>query len=341
MPTYLITLATGQQARHTISALLSADPSAKIHAVVRNPTNPAALSLAAAGAKLFTGNLDDTAVFREAAQGCTGVFLNLLPVTNDSSNPHAQTVNTDSERERATNILRACREAGVKFVVASTAVYVDDRSKWDVEGVRGMGLGMYEYYASKAGMEEAVKNAGLEGGWMILRPGWLMSNYLMPAAEYVYPELKDRGEVVHSYEEGMGFVHTDERDVGRYAAMALLEPERFRGREIDLGGEWLGIEEAVGAMGRVAGREVRVRKRTEEEEKGAFEGGRVAYPFEVWANWMGDRVHEEEGEGEGGKKGRAGDRARREAEGLGIRLTGLEEYLKREREVLMNSLPAE
>ncbi|PGH00806.1 hypothetical protein GX51_05583 [Blastomyces parvus] len=332
MPTYLLTLATGQQARLTAKHLLAAG--ATVHAVVRDPTSQPARDLASAGVKLFKGNLDEPDVFRKAAEGCTGVFLNLVPASSpsppastpaDPANASASIV--DSERQRAASILAACRDAGVKYVVASTAIYTGDRHLWDTPEAAAIG---YHYSRSKAGMEEAVRSAGLSGGWTILRPGWMMSNYLVPASVFVYPELPVDGLLKHSYESGAGFEHVDEEDVGKYAAAALLEPERFTGREITLASGWLSIEDLAAAMRRASGREVTVSKRTEAEEKAAVSKGNPSIEFELWASLVGDKVHEASWKAEGSKL---------PAEEFGIPLTGFEEYLQREKDALLRSLP--
>ncbi|EGE77690.1 hypothetical protein RJZ56_001525 [Blastomyces dermatitidis] len=334
MPTYLLTLATGQQARLTAKHLLAAG--ATVHAVVRDPTSQAARNLASAGVKLFKGNLDEPDVFRKAAEGCTGVFLNLVPAspptpsatsTSDPANTNPSASIVDSERQRAASILAACHDAGVKYVVASTAIYTGDRHLWDTPEAEAIG---YHYSRSKAGIEDAVRSSGLSGGWTILRPGWIMSNYLVPVSPFVYPELPVEGLLKHSYESGAGFEHVDEEDVGKYAAAALLEPERFVGREITLASGWLSVEDVAAEMSRVSGREVKVSKRTAEEQKEAVRKGNLALEFELWASLVGDKVHEARWKAKGSKP---------PEEEFGIPLTGFEEYLQREKEVLLRSLP--
>ncbi|OJD27830.1 hypothetical protein ACJ73_00780 [Blastomyces percursus] len=330
MPTYLLTLATGQQARLTAKHLLAAG--ATVHAVVRDPTSQPARDLASAGVKLFKGNLDEPDVFRKAAEGCTGVFLNVVPAsppssTSDPASTSASASIIDSERQRSASILAACRAAGVKYVVASTAIYTGDRHLWDTPEAEAIG---YHFSRSKAGMEEAVRSAGLSGGWTILRPGWIMSNYLVPSSPVVYPELPVEGWLKHSYESGAGFEHVDEEDVGKYAAAALLEPEKFVGREITLASGWLSVEDVAAVMSKVGGREVKVSKRTAEEQQEAVSKGNPALEFELWASLVGDKVHEAAWKAKGSKP---------PEEEFGIPLTGFEEYLQREKDVLLQSLP--
>ena len=116
MSTYLVTLPTGKQGRATISALLQAG--AKVHAVVRDPTKNTARELEHQGVVLFKGSNDDFDVFSAAAQGCKGVFLNVLhwPEISDPG-------------KQAQGILKACIDAGVEHVVLSTVGWAGDRAK--------------------------------------------------------------------------------------------------------------------------------------------------------------------------------------------------------------------
>jgi hypothetical protein len=94
-----------------------------------------------------------------------------------------------------------------------------------------------------------------------------MQNYLPPLSLFLTPELSSKGVIAHIYEEGTKMPHVDAIDVGKFAAAALLEPEKFRGEEIELGSENLTVDEVVGKMKAIGGVEVGVRKRSEEETK--------------------------------------------------------------------------
>lgn len=265
MPTILITLATGQQGRATIAALL--ESGAKVRAVVRDPTNEAARALAAKGVTLFKGSNDDFGIFREAAAGCDAIFLNILPF------PVVQ-----DPVKQAIGILGACKEAGVPHVVLSSAGLVGARDKWDVPVNQSSGLA--EYYRHEAAIEDAARSSGI-ASLTILRPYWFHSNYTPPAGSNYYPELLAKGEFVHSLRPGVIFPHINVDDLGRFSAKALLDPAGFGGQEIELASENIALEDVVEAFRKATGRDVTLRTRTEAEEQP--ENAAAAVRWELWA----------------------------------------------------------
>jgi uncharacterized protein YbjT (DUF2867 family) len=137
MATYLITGATGQQGSATIKYLLKAG--AKAHAMVRNPQSEAAQALQAQGVKLFQfRDYLDFDAFREAAKGCQGLFLNLMP--------------SGEGEKQAIGIIEACKAAGVKSIVASTAFWCGSKEKW-TEGGKGEDRFILVYFTEKAKVE--------------------------------------------------------------------------------------------------------------------------------------------------------------------------------------------
>ena len=93
--TFLITGATGQQGGHTTRLLLAAGH--KVHALARNPSSEAAIELKSLGASIFPGGFSDSEAIFAAAQGCTGIFINVSPVFSDP----------EGEQKHAWNIIAA------------------------------------------------------------------------------------------------------------------------------------------------------------------------------------------------------------------------------------------
>lgn len=301
MSSFLITGATGFQGGATARNLLS--QGATVHALVRTPTSPAALELQRLGAVLFPGDFDNVEAITAATAGVSGLFLNLFPK-----------MGTDLQQKQAQNFITAALAAkSVKTVVVSTAFNCGDSTVW---GGHPM---LDEYYGAKAAVENAVKKAGFENV-TLLRPAWLMHNYLIPQSARHFPELATEGVLAHIYSPETRMPHLDAADVGKFAAAALLEPERFSGHEIELGFENLTIGEASAILNKAVGFEVPARKRSEVEVEGL--GGKVAtLPFMQLANEKDLSID-----------GKALQ------EKYGIRLTTFEEYLKRERETLGKSI---
>ncbi|KAH8819338.1 NmrA family protein [Xylogone sp. PMI_703] len=307
MVTYLVTCATGQQGRAVVKYLLAAG--AKVHVVVRDPLKETARQLESNGVVLFKGDNDAFDVFHNAAKGCKGLYLNLQPSITDPS----------AQSRQARGIVQACKEAGVNTIVLSTAFFASSKSKWD--NVEGEKDGVCGYFASKAEMENAVRDVGVKH-YTILRPAWFHANYLMPYSPWHFPELSSKGELVHSYDTGVKMSHIDEDDIGKYASAALLDPEKFDKQDIELASENLTIEQVAVILRKVSGREIKVRKRTPEEIEAA-KNVVPTQPFQLWANRIDVQI-------DGGAI----------QSKYGIRLTTFEEYLEREKERLLASLPA-
>ena len=306
MSTYLITQATGHQARWTIEYLLSAGVS--VHALVRDLQKIPPV-LEHPGVTVFGRDNDDPEAIFKAAQGCKGVYLNTFPSFTD----------IESEGLQAKVILKACEKAGVETVVACTTAYTGDKSKWNDAASWGL---VGPYYQSKANIEEAVRSAGLKS-YTILRPAFINHNYTLPWVLFNIPDLPKSGTLAHAFDDGVRMLHTDESDIGKYVAAALLDPIRFDGQEIELGNDYLTIEEVRDIMVRVSGKDVKVRKWTAEEIEVA-KTSKTAARFQLWAN---SSVQSSSADVTGRK--------------FGIPFTSLEEYFQREKSQLLACLPSE
>lgn len=276
--------------------------------MVRNPRSEPALRLKSQGVVLFEGDNDNFTVFRQAATGCKGLYLNLQPSPSD---PNAQ-------QRQARGIVQACKEAGVETIVLSTAFLTGDSSKWDTS--LGQSTGVRDYFIPKAEMEKVVREAGVKH-YTILRPAWFHANYLLPYSAWHLPGLCTSGELWHSYEEGVKMSHIDEDDIAKYAVAALLDPSKFNGQEIELGNENLTIVEATQILRKVSGRQIRLRKRNAAE----IEAAKTVVPtqtFQLWANRVDSSI-----DGQAVQKK------------FGIRMTSLEDYLVREKGRVLASLP--
>jgi len=104
--------ATGSQGGGLARAIL-ADPSGgfAVRAVTRDPSKDKAKELAAAGAEVVQGDLDDVESLKKAFAGAHGVYA----VTN-----FWEHFSGDKEKAQAQNIAEAAKAAGVKHVIWST-----------------------------------------------------------------------------------------------------------------------------------------------------------------------------------------------------------------------------
>jgi uncharacterized protein YbjT (DUF2867 family) len=303
MATYFVSQAGGIQAQWTIKNLL--DAGAKVHAVVRNPQKAPSV-LQSPGVTLFQGDNNNLEALSKAAQGCQGVFLNTYP------NP----ADLEAEGEQARTILEAAKQAGIEAVVAMTSFFTGRKESWSnpkaFEIVGG-------YYTAKFKVEEVVRAAGFKH-YTILRPAFIHTDYLVPHVYGNYPSLPEEGVLAHAFDEGVGMLHIDERDIGRYAAAALLDPVKFDKEEIELANEYLTADESARILSKVSGRTIEARRLSPEQLEAALT--RVFLPkFHLWANFTD-----------------LPSTAKATAEKFGIPFTSLEDYLTTEKERLLECL---
>src|SRR5829696_6609678 len=107
-----VTGATGTQGGGLVRAIL-ADPNSgfTVRAITRDPNKDKAKALAAAGAEVVQGDLDDVESLKNAFAGAHGVYA----VTN-----FWEHFSAEKEKSQAKNIADAARAAGAKHVIWST-----------------------------------------------------------------------------------------------------------------------------------------------------------------------------------------------------------------------------
>ncbi|KIW12659.1 hypothetical protein PV08_09937 [Exophiala spinifera] len=311
MATYLVTGATGVQGGAVVSELLAAG--ATIHAVVRDPTSAKAAALREKGVVLFQGTHEepDTA-FRAAAAGCTGLFLNL------------SIFEPGKARAQADAVTKACKAGAgnslTSIVLSSTSRTMEMSTQPSTTSAVHPWLGLY--YTAKAEVEAAVRDSGIRD-YTILRPPILNHDFFLPhsAHSHGFPHLPRSGTLVTSLDDNRTMPYLDGYDVGKFAVAALLNPTKFSGHEIDLASDNLSARDVCEILARVSGLDVKFHKRTpaEMEESKNTELFQV---FEILTNRVGRRV---------------------DVQGLeqkyGIKTTTFEEYMERNKERLLGSLP--
>ncbi len=306
MATYLVTQATGEQARWTITHLLAAG--VKVHAVVRDLKKIPPI-LESPGVTLFQGESKNFEDIFQAAQGCKAAYLNTFPYPG-------------LEALQAKTIVEACKRAGVESIVAVTTFTTGNKALWD--NALGEELQLRDYFVSKAQVEDAVRGADFKA-YTIIRPAILYQDFLLPGAYQNYPKLPTHGELDHAFNEGVKAPLTDAHDVGRYVAAALQDPAKFGGQEIDLVNESLTAKEISDLLTKVSGRDVPQRKRAPdelEEAKATVFGQR----FQLWPNVT--------------DFGATSVAAKIVQDKFGIPFTTLEAALQRDKARLLECLPA-
>ena len=229
----LVTGATGKQGGATLRHL-STRGGFRLRAMTRKPDSEAAQALAAFGAEVVQGDLDDAASLERALAGCWGVFA----VQNTWE------AGVEGEEKQGKRLAEVARRQGVQHYVYTSV------------GSAHLRTGI-PHFDNKARVEQRVRELGFPSH-VILRPVFFMENLISPwflQGDKLVTAMKPTTK--------LQMIAVD--DIGRFAARGVRERRRSgTGREIDLAGDAATMPEAA-AGGRADRREedhVRARSRS-------------------------------------------------------------------------------
>lgn len=214
----LVAGATGAQGRATVDALLKTGW--RVRALVRDPRSANATALRRNGVELAQGEFDDVGSLRSAMSGAHGAFSmqNVSPPDDPGR-----------ELRHGRKFVETALEAGIQILVHSSVARAGRQKEFS-----GWAHGRWpeNYWNSKSGVNDLVRAAG-PTKWVIIKPAYLLENFLPPKAAFMYPGLERRLiETVMGSDVRLDVVSA--RDVGRVVAAAFADPVRFAGQEIDL-----------------------------------------------------------------------------------------------------------
>ncbi|GMG25085.1 NmrA family protein [Aspergillus oryzae] len=272
-PTVLVTGATGYQGFGTARHLLAAG--IQVNALVRDPSKPKALELEQLGAKLCVGTFDDPDSLRAAVQGTLAVFLNVMPTFPDFS----------SELQHAKNVVNAAKAGTVTSIIYSSVTMT---GKHETFPGWGADYPMAWYWTSKAAIESLVRASGFRY-WTILRPAFLMYNYLSPTADHMFPSLPSEHVFRTAYKPDSPMTILDPDDVGKFATAAILDPEMYNQHEIDLGAQALTPDEIARALSQASGKDIKVEFYTA-DKAASLSSVNPRITAQLWSNDVGYQV---------------------------------------------------
>jgi uncharacterized protein YbjT (DUF2867 family) len=143
-----------------------------VRALVRDPRSERARAIAQTGAELVQGDLEDAESLAGAAFGVDAVFS--VQVINPTDRA--------AEVRQALSLIAAAKANGVAHFVQSSVSGVGHPMAWrDERRDRA-------YWQSKAAIEDAVRAAGFTRA-TILRPAFMMENFIQPKARWMFPDL--------------------------------------------------------------------------------------------------------------------------------------------------------
>jgi uncharacterized protein YbjT (DUF2867 family) len=227
--TVLVTGATGRQGGAVVRHLLP--KGWRLRALTRNPSGYAAKQLAAQGAELVQGDLDDPSSVERAAQGVYGIY----------SVQDYWTIGARREVRQGKSLADVARKLGIEHLVYSSVGGAE----------RNTGITHWE---TKWEVEKHIR--GLQLPATILRPVSFMETYHITEVEIglLKGKLADpiRGDKPYQT------IATD--DIGAFAALAFECPKEFIGLELEIAGSELTNLHAAEVFSRVLNKPVKFQK---------------------------------------------------------------------------------
>lgn len=296
--TILVTGATGTQGGAVARALL--ERGSAVRALVRDAAAPAARALEAAGAALAVGTYDDEASLRAALSGTDALF----------SVQMAPGAERDGERAQARALIEAARAENLRHIVHSS---VSNTATFRT--MAGWAEGRWErnYWESKEDVEAMVRDAGFPA-CTILRPAFMMDNFAMPKAAWMFPDLAE-GAIRTAVAPNTPMVLIAAEDIARMACAAFAAPVRFAGQAIELAGDILTLPDVAAAI--ASAKDVDVTAETWEAEALIARGQHRGWvDTQRWMNVVNYPAHPDEMRQWGVEPTRFSDWARRHAESI-------------------------
>ncbi|HVX95512.1 MAG TPA: NmrA/HSCARG family protein [Polyangia bacterium] len=220
----LITGATGKQGGSTLRYLAKRG-GFKLRAMTRKPDGDAAKALAALGAEIVTGDLEDAASLERALTGAWGVYA----VQNTWE------AGVEKEEEQGKRIAKVAREKGVqRYVYASVG------SAHKKTGI--------PHFDNKFRVEETVKALGFPS-YAIIRPVFFMENLLSPW-------FLNGDKLVTTLPPNLKLQMIAADDIGKYGAKAFSDADQLKNVDFDIAGDAVTMTEAAAGVSQILGKTI-------------------------------------------------------------------------------------
>jgi uncharacterized protein YbjT (DUF2867 family) len=193
--------------------------------MTRKPEGDAAKALAAAGAEIVKGDLDDAASIQAALAGAWGTFA----VQNTWE------AGVEREEEQGKRFARLAREAGIQHFVYTSVGSANRRT-----GI--------PHFENKFRVEEVVRGLGFPSH-VIIRPVSFMENLTSP-----WFLNGDTLLAAMNPKTVLQMIAAD--DIGKYGARAFTDAAALNRREIDLAGDAVTMPQAAETLSHALGRRI-------------------------------------------------------------------------------------
>ena len=215
--------------------------------------NPKAEELKKLGAEMVVGNLFDQDSLNESMKGMDALLF--IPVFPTSESPIP-------EYTIGYNVITAAEKAGIQYMVHTSV----DRAG-EHESFAGWNEGTWAnsrmYWLAKSHVIDLIKVSKIPH-WAVLKPAYMMENFIPPKAIGVYP-LLNKGLLVSGLNKDTRLTMMSEDDQGKLIAEAFSNFGKFDKQEIPLAGDSLTMEEIAKTISEVTGKQVMDVYKTREE----------------------------------------------------------------------------
>jgi len=222
----LVIGATGQQGGAVARELLAHGH--KVRAMTRKPNSDSAKALAALGAEIVQGDLDNAPSLQRAVQGVWGLFA----VQNTWEAGAAR------EEAQGKHVAEIAKKAGIQHYVYSSVGSAD----------RKTGI---PHFDNKWRVEEAVRGLGFPSH-TIVRPVFFMENFLSP---WFKPGI-DQGKLMIGVKPTTVLQMIAVGDIGTYGRLAFERHAELNGRAVEIAGAAHTMPDTARILGKAAGRTI-------------------------------------------------------------------------------------
>jgi uncharacterized protein YbjT (DUF2867 family) len=221
----LVAGATGNQGGAVLSHLIEKGDQFEVHALTRDPQQEVAQALSRKGAKVVRGDLSDPSSLKPLVEKVDSVFC----VAN------FWTLGYDLQVQYCKNLADVANEVGIDHFVFSGV------------GSHDQDTGI-PHFDSAWEIDQHIQKLGLPA--TILKPVFFMQNF-----EAMVEDILD-GTLAFPLKKGVSLQMIDVDDVGRIAALAFSEPDRFIGKSMDLAGDEHTLKETANIFSEITGVDV-------------------------------------------------------------------------------------
>jgi uncharacterized protein YbjT (DUF2867 family) len=217
--------ATGQQGGATVEALMK-KKFLDVVALSRDPESERSKALKGKGITVVKADLLDKESLVRAFRNAKMVFGVTQPFSRDyrKSNP-------EEEVEQGRNIVDACIQAGVEFLVHNTVFS---------SGMKDFGVAHLD---SKTTITDHLKKSGLP--YAILKPASFMDNI----GTDFFPVKKGRIRGLTDKDVKIPYIST--KDIGIFAALVFEQPVLYYQKELDLVADFISGDELALTLGKI------------------------------------------------------------------------------------------